>query len=181
MKKVLFVAALGLFLVAGCSDNKGTTDESANKMDSSSTMSSTETKEERNKQVTLESIKALTSGNVDAILKDAAPDIVDYGDGEMPAVKGIDSARASLNMWVSSVKDYKVDDEMAVADGDYVFVYGVWSGTFKNDFMKMKTAGKSFKVKDVDIFKFNDEGKIIEHRNVQSFNTLMSQLTSKQK
>ncbi len=40
----------------------------------------------------------------------------------------------------------------------------------------MKATGKSFKAKDVDIFTFNDAGKITEHRSVQSMATLMQQL-----
>ena len=179
MKNVLLIVATGLLFLSACNENKSTTDATADKMDSTSTQNTKESKEERNKQIVLESLKGVTSGNVDATLKDAAPDMVDYGDGEMSPMKGLDSVKAGLSMWLSSVKDYKVDNEIAVADGDYVFVYGDWSGTFKNDFMKMKTAGKSFKVKDVDIFKLNDEGKIIEHRGVQSFNTLLSQVKAK--
>lgn len=55
-------------------------------------------------------------------------------------------------------------------------VYGTWSGTWKGDLMGMKATVKSFKVKDVDIFKFNDAGKVIEHRDVQSMNELSRQL-----
>jgi len=43
----------------------------------------------------------------------------------------------------------------------------------------MKTKGKSFKVRDVDIFTFNSDGKITEHRNVQSFETMLNQLSKK--
>jgi predicted ester cyclase len=42
--------------------------------------------------------------------------------------------------------------------------------------MGMKATGKAFKIKDVDIFKFNDAGKIIEHRAVQSNETMARQL-----
>jgi predicted ester cyclase len=82
-----------------------------------------------------------------------------------------------MQLWNSSVKDYKSDNELAVSDGDYVFVYAGWSGTFKSDFMGMKTSGKSFKFKDVDIFKFNEESKITEHRAVH-FSTVLMQLAS---
>lgn len=74
--------------------------------------------------------------------------------------------------WFAAIPDLKGDNIMAAADGDHVMVCGDWSGTWKNDFMGMKATGKSFKVKDVDIFKFNDAGKIIEHRSVQSHETM---------
>ena len=67
----------------------------------------------------------------------------------------------------------------AVADGDYVIVYGTWTGTWKNDFMGMKATGKSFKVNDADIFKFNDAGKMMEHRSVQSMKTIAMQIGMK--
>jgi len=60
-----------------------------------------------------------------------------------------------------------------------VFVYADWSGSFKGDFMGLKTPGKSFKFKDVDIFKFDDEGKITEHRAVL-FSTFLKQIASEQ-
>lgn len=82
--------------------------------------------------------------------------------------KEIDSIKASLGGWMAAIPDYKGSDFMAVADGDYVMVYGTWTGTWKNDFMGMKATGKTFKVNDVDIFKFNDAGKMVEHRSVQS-------------
>ena len=73
----------------------------------------------------------------------------------------------------------KFDVLEAVADGDKVMVYGDWSGTFKNDFMGMKATGKSFKVKDVDIFTLNDEGKITSHRNVLPWSAIMEQVGAK--
>jgi predicted ester cyclase len=42
--------------------------------------------------------------------------------------------------------------------------------------MGMKTAGKKVRINDVDIFKFNSEGKITEHRNVQSSAEMIKQL-----
>jgi hypothetical protein len=47
--------------------------------------------------------------------------------------------------------------------------------------MGMKPTGKSFKVKDVDLFTFNDEGKITEHRSVQSGKTMMDMVGAKMK
>ena len=79
-------------------------------------------------------------------------------------------------MWRGAMSEYKGGNMWAIADGDQVAVFADWSGTFKTDFMGMPTTGKSFKMKDCDIFKFNSEGKIIEHRNVQSAGTMLSQM-----
>ncbi len=45
--------------------------------------------------------------------------------------------------------------------------------------MGIKPTGKSYKVKDVDLFTFNDDGKITEHRSVQSSSTIMMQTGAK--
>jgi predicted ester cyclase len=81
-----------------------------------------------------------------------------------------------MKMWIANTTDYQGEDLEAVADGNKVHIYGDWSGAFKNDFMGMKVAGKKFKVKDVDIFTFNDEGKITEHSSVQSIAGMMASL-----
>ena len=127
------------------------------------------------------SIEGFEKRDADQILKDATPDAVDYGNGEMPAVKGVDSIKAGLKSWLDALESVKGSNLVYVADGDYVLVYGDWEGKFKSDFMGMKTAGKSYKVKDVDILKFNDDGKVIEHRSVQSNQTVMSQLAGAKK
>ena len=172
MKKFLLFMALPILLLAACN-----TDEKKEEgMKEEKVADDTESKEERNKQTTLASVNALVSGDVEGTLKDVAVDAIDYGDGSMPAVKSKDSIKVMLKSWRESLSDYKADNLMAIADGDYVVVSGDWSGTFKTDFMGMKTAGKKIKIKDVDIFKFNSDGMITEHHNVQSSAEMMKQL-----
>ena len=152
----LWIIALTAVVYTSCTDS------------TASSTSSQEAKEERNKKIALASVAAFEKGKADSVLKDAAPDAIDYGEGSMPPVKGVDSSKVSLQEWMTAIPNYKGADFVAVADGDYVMVYGQWSGTWKNNFMGMKATDRSFTVNDVDIFKFNEEGKIIEHRSVQS-------------
>jgi predicted ester cyclase len=42
--------------------------------------------------------------------------------------------------------------------------------------MGMPTTGKTYTIPDVDMFLLNEEGKIIEHRSVQSGEVMMRQL-----
>jgi predicted ester cyclase len=156
-------------LVLSCNNAENTTDANNSVM-------TQEQKEERNKEAALESVRGFNNKDVDAIMKYADSGMVDYGDGSMAPLKNIDTARYWLQQWLHAVPDIKGEYLLAVADGDYVMVYGEWSGTWKNDLMGMKATGKSFKVNDVDIFKFNDAGKMIEHRNVQSNATVAAQV-----
>jgi predicted ester cyclase len=183
MKSFFVVSIMVLSLIA-CNDSSTkhastASNDSFNNPAASSTSNSEEAKEERNKQTALASVRGFSTGDVDVILKDWHSGVVDYGDGSMPPIKGLDSAKTGLRTWIGGIKDFNVSDLVAVADGDLVMVYGTWRGTWKGDIMGMKATGKSFKANDVDIFKFNDSGKIVEHRGVQSMNELARQLGMK--
>lgn len=178
--KMLLISATALLYLISCNDAKTSSDTLANKSKPAPTENTLETKEEQNKQTALLCIRAWSNGNIDEIVKHLAPNTVDLGDESTPPARGIDSVKLFMQLWNSSVKNYTSDNELAVSDGDHVFVYAGWSGTFKKDFMGMKTTGKSFKFRDVDIFTFNDEGKITEHRAVH-FSTVLKQLATQSK
>ena len=173
--KMLLSSICIVLLIYGCNTKKDSAATKADKANFISKESTQEGKEERNKKIALLCIKSWSNGDVDEIVKHLSSNTVEFGDESSPPVSGIDSAKKFMQLWNSSVKDYKSNNELAVSEGDHVFVYAGWSGTFKNDFMGMKTSGKSFKFKDVDIFKFNDQGQIIEHRAVH-FSTVLKQL-----
>src|SRR3954468_19674609 len=145
MKQVLLAAFTALSLLA-CNDkgNRTTasTDSTAGNQNNEAT--NKEAKEERNKQTALLSERSMEKGDVDGVLKDADKDFVEYGDGSMKPVKGVDSVKKFMQMWVAAVPDYRGTDFTAVADDDYVMVYGTWKGTWKNDMMGQKATGKSF-------------------------------------
>ena len=182
MKKIyLVLAALGLLIAC---NNSGTSSENkkdtvgANNM---STMSSSETKAERNRQTALTGVKAVNDHDANAMMKDVTTDAMDYGDGSGNPVKGVDSVKTYINAWLHAFPDVKGDALEAYSneDGSKVIVVGQWTGTFKNDLMGMKATGKSFKYWDGDIFTFNDDGKIISHRSIQPFTTTMLQVGAK--
>jgi predicted ester cyclase len=177
MKKSLLLVAATAILFAACESNanKSAMGGTESKM-SDSTAGPKESKSERNKKIMMASYDAMGSHNVSEMLKDCAADCVDYGDGSMPPVKGKDSIAKMLTTMMTAFPDYKGSDLKFVADGDWVMVWGDWSGTWKGDFMGMKPTNKSFKMKDVDIFKLNDAGQIVEHHNVQSPNIMMMQV-----
>lgn len=171
MKKMFLTMVVSILLLSACKNEKKT-DETGNQ-----TMTgSTESKEEKNKETALASVNAFIAGDIDKTLQNVTADAVDYGDGSMPAIKGKDSIMVMLKNWRESLSDYKSDNLIAIADGDYVAVWGDWRGTFKTDFMGMKTAGKKIDINDVDIFRFNSDGKITEHHSVQSSAEMMKQL-----
>jgi predicted ester cyclase len=155
--KTLWILALMATCYTACTNSTASSSDATEKA-----------KEERNKRIALACVRAFEKGNADSVFKDVAPDAIEYGEGSNPPAKSIDSVKAGFKEWKAAVPNYKGSDFVAVADGDYVMVYGQWGGTWTNAFKGMKPSGNSFTISDVDIFKFNEDGKIIEHRTVQS-------------
>ena len=178
MKKYLFLfCAAFAFLIFSCNDNDSAVAGTSDK-DSSGALTA-EAKEERNKNTALDALEnGINKQNVDAVMKNMAPDGKEFGDGSHPPANN-DSSRYWLEAWLKAFPDVKGENLKAVADGDYVMVWGDWSGTWKGDFMGQKATGKSFKIKDVDIFRFNDEGKITEHHGVQHWSNSANQVGMK--
>jgi predicted ester cyclase len=133
----------------------------------------------RNKNAALGFLEAINSKNLDAMVKDYAVDYVDYHDGGIPPSKGLDTLKRDLKDFITAFPDVKAENLVALAEGNQVAVFGEWSGTFKANLGKLKATGKSFKVKDADLFTFNDAGKITEHRAVQPAEALLSQVMKK--
>jgi outer membrane murein-binding lipoprotein Lpp len=168
MKKIIFgAAAVAVLFLSACNSKTGTT---------AKTDDSTATTLAKNKQTALNSDLAFNKGDIDAAYKDYAADFVEYGDGTSKPRKNIDSLKIDNKAFLVAFPDAKGEKLHAVAEGDTVMITGVWTGTFKKDYRKMKATGKSFKSPDVDIFTFNKDGKITSHSNIQSYILALYQL-----
>lgn len=177
--KRIFILSVAAISLLSCTGN-GKSGSSSIVMDSVAAEKAVkDSMVEKNKATALASVTALFNGKIDEGFKDCSTDYVDYGDGSEAPVKGADSAKAGFKMYITAFPDMKGENLMVIGDGNHVAVFGDWSGTFKGEFMGMKPTGKSFKVKDVDLFTFNDAGKITEHRSVQSAQTYINQVEEK--
>lgn len=165
-----------LYTITACSNNPQKPPVTDPTMPVVEHIDSSAKKADRNKATALASMAAFNNHDVDAILKDVASDVVDYGDGSGMVVKSKDSIKAMMTSYFKAFPDTKGENITAMVDGDKVAVFGTWSGKFTNEFMGMKPTGKSYKYNDVDIFTFNDAGQIIEHRNIQSPKLMWMQL-----
>jgi predicted ester cyclase len=184
MKTAILLLAGAAFAVCACGNNasvKGMHDSSGTSMQASSSNNSAEAKEERNKNVALQSVEGINKHDAMMAMKDVTTDAVDYGDGSQKPVKSKDSVVGMVNAWMKAFPDVKGENLKAIADGDWVVVWGDWSGTWKGDFMGQKATGKSYKIKDVDIFRLNDEGKITEHHSVPTWYAIAEQVGMKTK
>jgi predicted ester cyclase len=165
MRKIIFSLMATALLFVACNDGKKTAEGETKEATLSSTA---DNKTERNKKVVMASMESFMKGDIDGVFKDAGPGFVDYADGSIPPIKNLDSLKGFIKMLTGAIENYKGDNLQYFADGNYVLVVGDWGGTFKNDLMGIKATGKPVMFKDLDMFKLNDEGKIIEHHSVQN-------------
>lgn len=179
MKQLLVLTGLAVFAISCNNSNSSSTSSGMDSM--MAVNAAKDSLLQRNKATALASVEAFSEGKMDEAFKDVTPDVVDYGDGAMAPVKGVDSIKTMVKAFVAAFPDYKGQNFLVIGDGNHVAVFGDYSGTFKNAFMGMKPTGKSFKVKDVDLFTFNDAGKITEHRSVQAGSTMMEMVGAKMK
>ena len=142
---------------------------------------SMESARERNEKTALASIAAVNAHDAARTYKDVTADGVDNFDGTMKPAKGLDSMKAGLQGFLTAFPDLKGSNLMVLSDagGKHVIVVADWTGTFKGELMGMKPNNKSFNYMDGDLFTFNDEGKITEHRSIQNFSNIMTQLLAK--
>jgi hypothetical protein len=114
-------------------------------------------KDERNKAVALQCIRAYQAHDSDFILAQNADTVVNIYSGKQP-IHGIDSCRIVLRDAFNSFS-YVPSKEHALADSNYVFVFLYVDGV-------LKKTSEAFHAKMVEIFKFNDDGKIVLHYGV---------------
>lgn len=169
------LAVAGLFAVSCTNAPAPTSNEDTTKAAAADKMNASD-KLEKNKSAAMASLQGINSHDISAVLKDIATDFVEYGDGSGTPVKGMDSCKASLQMFFTAFPDIKGENLTAMAEGDRVVVFGDWSGTFKGKMMNMAPTGKSFKIKDADVFTFNENGQMTSHRSIQSMATMMMQV-----
>jgi predicted ester cyclase len=163
MKQIIFSLLAASLLLVSCKDDK---EDGGNKKGTS--VSTAENKQERNKKVVMASMESFMKGDLDGTFKDAAAGFVDYADGSTPPITNLDTLKSFMKMIIVAVEGYKGENLKYYTDGDHVLVHADWGGVFKNDIMGIKATGKPVKFKDVDIFKFDDTGKIVEHSSVQN-------------
>ncbi len=166
MKKIILGMAIATLFLAACNGHATLTVGG----------DSTAIKTEHNRVTALNAVQSFGNKKPDSIFAHCAADFTDYQSGEDKPTKNIDSIKAGMKQFYAAFPDLKLTNITAFAHGDSALVLCTMAGTFKNDFMGMKSTGKSFKFDDVDVFTFNKDGKVITHASVQRSATMMAQL-----
>lgn len=83
---------------------------------------------------------------------------------------------AALKEYFNAFPDMQVRVIETVAEGNTVMVYLSMKGTHTGEFAGIPPTGKSIEISDVDIVKFDSNGKATEHWAVQDASLMMMQL-----
>ncbi len=147
MKQLFFTAIAGLICICtSCNNNPAASGN--NDM----------AKEEKNIAAFNTVSKAFETGNPASIDSVVADDFVDHTDhGE---VKGKDSLKAMITMEHSKFPDMKNETKNTAASGDYVYGWMHYSGSSDGS---MGIPKGPFDMMSVELVKFNNDGKAVEH------------------
>lgn len=107
-----------------------------------------------------------------------AADRVDYQEyGLEPGMAdGHEGFKRVLGVFFEAFPDLRLEVQFSVADEDRIMFYMSTTGTHLGPFMGMAATGKRFRVTGVDIFRFNDEGKVAAHWGVFDTFGMLAQL-----
>ena len=169
MKYFMLITCALLLSSLGACNNAAATDTSAPKTDSAAL------KTERNRKVVMALMDALNAHDPEKIMKDEAPNFIDYGDGTVSNSNSED-LKYGLTRIFNTYPDFKSENATFLAQGNQVVVISDFTQTFKNDMGETKATGKTAKFKDVDIFMLDDNGKIISHRSIYPSDAVDAQL-----
>lgn len=138
-------------------------------------------KEMRNKKTAMAAFNAMQEGDMDALFKHYHKQVAWSGNGaEKLRPVQLDSFKMNTTNYRNGWKEAFPDDKqrlMAVAaEGDYVMAYLSSSGTWKNKYGIWEASGKPYSMNDVVVFKFNNEGKIIEQQHIMPQIAVMDQV-----
>jgi steroid delta-isomerase-like uncharacterized protein len=116
----------------------------------------------------------INEGNIDGFGDLLADDFVEHESNEFPPTK--DGVKQFFSHLRSAFPDLSMTIEDAIASGDKVVTRVRCTGTNAGEFMGMPATGKSIDVQAVDIIRFGEDGKAVEHWGVTDSMTMMQQL-----
>lgn len=118
--------------------------------------------EERNREVVLNAIKALSDHDIDGFMSYHTDDMTSH-EPFYPDPIPRDQLITLLHQWVHTYPDAKVETQHIYVEGDIVAVENLVSGTFENDFLGEKATGRSYQTREAVFFEL-ENGKIKAER-----------------
>lgn len=119
--------------------------------------------EERNRDVVLSAIKALSDHDVDGFFSYHTDDMTSH-EVFFPEPLTKDELEPFLHDWLHAYPDAKIETQNVKVEGNTVAVENIVSGTFKNDLRGVKATGQFYQVREAVFFEL--EGGKIKHERI---------------
>jgi steroid delta-isomerase-like uncharacterized protein len=129
---------------------------------------------QENKQVARRFLRAFASGDVPALERIVAPDVVDHN---LPAGgrQGIRGLLEAVTMFRTGFPDLEIGIEREVSEGDSVAVYGTVAGTHRGPMFGAPATGRRAVFPFMDLFRIVN-GRIVETWHVEDVTGMLAQL-----
>lgn len=122
--------------------------------------------------------EVINTGRPEWCVRYLAADRIDSQDYGLPPglANGHVGFKRVLGDFCKGFPDLRLEVEFTIADGDRLVCYISTTGTHTGSFRGIPPTGRKFKANGVDIYRFNDEGKIAAHWGVFDTFGMMAQL-----
>lgn len=130
---------------------------------------------DRNRETVLRSYDDTNRHDLEAIMEYGADDMVVH---DLPEEfgQGKEGMRRFLQTFFQAFPDYHTEVIDLVAEGDLVASHNRITGTHQGDFLGVPASGRVVEWEDVDLARFDDDGKVVEYRNFADMLALMQQM-----
>ena len=117
----------------------------------------------------------VNAGDVDGFVAMLADDFVEHEEfeGFPPTKEGV---RQFFEMLIGAFSDLRFQVEDVFAAGDKGVARIRFTGTHQGEFIGIPATGRKVDVPGIDIVRFGDDGKAVEHWGVTDTMTMMQQL-----
>jgi predicted ester cyclase len=129
---------------------------------------------EENKATTMKFVERVNQGDLTVVDEIFDPGYVDHETmpGVPPTREGL---KQMFKMFLKAFPDMKITVLHLVAEGDWVVIHHLSTGTNKGDFMGMPATGRTVRYDEMHLVRFAN-GKVVEHWGVEDAMTMMQQL-----
>ena len=135
--------------------------------------------QERNKQQ-LQRLydEVINAGDLERADLYITPDRPDHDDNLPPEMtRDREGFKLFFRMFRAAFPDQKFSIDFMLAEGDKVMGIGTVEATHQGEFFGMPATGKHFKVRNMDICRFTEDGLIAEHWGMFDQAAMMRQLS----
>jgi predicted ester cyclase len=101
-------------------------------------------------------------GNLGVADEIIAPEYVRHDPGDPFAARGPDDVKRIVSMMRSMLPDFRIEVEAVVAEGNLVVSRYTAIATDTRGYMGKAPTGKTIRTSAMQMFRFNDDGKIVE-------------------